>query len=358
MKVLILVLSFLSLSFSCQFYIVAGKKESSNYKIAQELIKSSSNICIKQQSNSSAINLYNIINDNKVLFGFFQADILKNAISRDSYKKLSSIELLFPIKKQKIQIAVLKNSSIKKLEDLNNKEISIGKELDDSFMTFLFLSKDLNYDWQYIDDKFNVGISKLLRGEIDAVLSIEDIKKSRYISVLDKIRFIDISGEYFGYKNIMINRSLYKIKDKDTKFNHIKNSKTLGIDTVLAINKNLLNGTNTQMVEELLFNYFSTKVIEIREKPIKVKDDVSKSLSKQAKLVTTKGKALLSSFGLRFADSKIQESDVKPTKINKKLSKDKELFNSICNSNNLQYGLQLNNISKVVCNKLKEEFQF
>ena len=361
MKVLLLVLSFLSVSFSCQFYIVAGDKDSNSYKIAEELTKNSSDVCIKQQSHSSSINIYNIINTQNVLFGFFQADILKNAISRDSYNKLSSLELLFPMYKETVQIAVLKDSSYSKIEDLDNKEIAVGKELDDSFMTFLLLSKDLNYDWQYVDSGIDSGIRKLLTGEVDGILTVGQAPNSKLLPILDKIRFVDISKEYFGYENTIVNRSVYSIKKDDVRYNHITDSKALGIDTILAINKNLINSNNSKLVEDLLYNYFYNKIKDAKKKPVVVKDTTAQEIEKNVELAKNKGKALLKSFGLKFGDSKDdKEKDLKKDTVVQapKISDEEKLYNSICGINGVKYGLPINIISNNVCAKLKSEFKF
>ncbi len=330
MRVFTVLVFLISISFGCNSYITSGPKNRNYYSFAQKLsAKSGNSICVRSSSGTPR-NIYNIIDEPKVSLGLFQADILKSAKIQYDYKgKLKDVELLFPITKEQVHFIIRKGSRFRTLKSLKKKEIAVGSKLSGSYLTFLFLSKQFDIDWEDENYPFETGLSKLDNGEVDAVFVVG---KAPIAGLKGRYDFINITQPVIGYDKAIINKNIYQTAN---------DIQTLSTDTLLVVNNKKLGESDKSDIKKLVKTYIQMKLDASKVK-INAKNIVDEKVQKFAEGITD------------FFKSTVQGEDLAGKKRKNKLQK----VQSICQLNIdsvKKYGLKRSQIAIEACREFEEE---
>lgn len=153
-----------------QIYLVSGVSGGSYHQFAND-IKSISPTVIVKTSKGSVDNLNQLITKPEVDATFLQYDVLlqqRLQDEEDGTNYTENIRILLPLAREQIHLIARKDSKIKKLRRLRNKNVAIGTINQGTYVTSRLIKEITNTKWNDVPLAFDEVIEALENGEIDA----------------------------------------------------------------------------------------------------------------------------------------------------------------------------------------------
>ncbi len=226
--------SFVEALDSCTYHITSGSKELAYYQIANKIGSASGEAICAKESTGSLENLINLFDDETVVAGLVQSDVLLDA-SRKHQEKLNQLRLGIPIYQELVHVIVRADSTAQKLSDLGDSVVCVGKPTSGSFFTSVQIKALTNTPWVAAKENFKTCMELLSRNSVDAVFVVTAPPiKALLNKVGSEYRLIPLpSIEAEAYKVGIIDH--YPMWDK--KMDPIV---TISIDTMLVMNDDWL----------------------------------------------------------------------------------------------------------------------
>jgi hypothetical protein len=361
LKILLSLVASAIFAFGCQNSFVAGQAGSQETKMMGEIFSPTDLQLCTRPSQSSAMSLYSILNEDGVIGGILQEDILNYALEYDGKERVSRFEVLFPVESKNIYLITAKNSNITDVAQLNTKSIAVGRELSDSSLSFLFLSKKLNYDWTYMHDDFDVGIHKLFGGEVDGVFFLSDEISPELKKDFEKVNVIALSAPYTLYRDILVKKSDYLTEVESEKNKKIQDSKTYNVQLLSVVDTTKLTKQNSVLIQSRLVDYISKQIQSSREstKSLLPSQAVDEATQKAKDL----GKKFFSSLSSMAGLDKPKETEPKQVALEetfKQFTKEEQqIYDRFCNFQKnirLTHSFKMSQITQDACNEVKNRF--
>lgn len=247
----------------CIYYITAGDKSLPNYSTARQMAAvSGETICAKESSGSLA-NIYNLLNNESVVAGFVQSDIVK-AAARKKPEKFQTLKIVLPVKREMAHMVVRKDSAIKQFADMGNTVVCVGKKSSGSYFTALQLKANTHTPWVEAEEDFDQCIGLLERGSVDAVFVLATPPVVRLQGKIgQQFRLIDLPV-IGGYQRGTISQ----YENAVTSSTH--HTSTFSVDTVMLVHEDRVKSSSVRLHNKLALAVSDT----IYKLPLQVKDDV------------------------------------------------------------------------------------
>lgn len=153
---------------NCSHFMTSGNKSAPSYFLANKICTASGSSICPLESTGSLENIYNLFNNDSVIAGLVQSDVLQGASCKYP-EKLNQLHMAFPLRKELAHLIVRKDSPIQKLSDLAGQVVSVGKPTSGSYYTSMQIKAYSNTPWVEAKESFSAGMELLSRQSVDAV---------------------------------------------------------------------------------------------------------------------------------------------------------------------------------------------
>ncbi|MBL6785216.1 MAG: TAXI family TRAP transporter solute-binding subunit [Rickettsiales bacterium] len=238
------------------FYIGSGSPNAIFYPIAHSLCKNFNSKqheyhCIAKVSKGAADNLKNLHN-NEIEFGISQASLYKDFYNSKNYTNIIPI---LGLHKESFSILVNRDSNIKSLKDLKNKNVNIGNIGSGSRVYYEKISKIIGLDkseFSQIYEEKSGDISSLLCSKkIDAAIYLVGHPNKIFQTSIEECNSKLIGLNFF--ERYRITKHLPEFVTSKLK-NDIYESKEKSIKTVSIP---IILSTNTEVSDDLVTKFIS-----------------------------------------------------------------------------------------------------
>ncbi len=155
----------------CEFYITAGNIGLSEHRVASQISQNSSEAICSLESKGSIENLYNLVNNEQVIGGVIQSDIIAGVV-RKQRKKLKKLAAVLPVERAVGHMIVLHDSQFQSVDDVANGVVCVGSRASGSYYTSLKVKAALDIPWVEANEPFSDCLKLLQRGSVDAVFAL------------------------------------------------------------------------------------------------------------------------------------------------------------------------------------------
>ena len=242
----------------CQMVILSGPDKGSYNRFANDIVsvlgEKNKISLVNRPTTGSGYNYKEITNPSSgYKIAFIQSDYLNLMIAEDKLNntnKAGSLKVILQLAREEIQMVAKKSSGLKRIQDLENKKVSIGDEGQGSFATGKIIRERSKINWSPYFTGLDLVLKQLSDGIIDAGLivgsapmEILDIDPQIMTDGITMIEMDDFNGWAKYYENDTIYRTEYKWLDKDIP--------TFGVRTLLVVNESKLTAAEKKTVDAI-----------------------------------------------------------------------------------------------------------
>jgi len=229
----LLVIQF-SHSVSAQIKILSGVKGGSYNLLANDIKDVSEAEIEVMESEGSASNFKELINDSDIKITFLQYDVLIFYKDLEDPDKTDDVRILMPLPAEEIHLVTLSDSPINSLKDLEGKRVAIGSPEQGTNVTAKLIKRETGIKWIDVESSFNNAFGAIMMEQADAFFFVgaAPVGKLNELSSKSKnlVKLIQIQDNRLDkiYKAVTIKKGTYSWVTKDTK--------TYTVRSVLAAN--------------------------------------------------------------------------------------------------------------------------